>query len=227
MGSALSIFVLLSISVFIIRVASVALRLTGLAESSARFQAISAFTGTGFTTSEAETIVNYPIRRQIISLLMVIGNIGLVSILATLVVSLVNTDGEIYALMTQLAWLLGGLILLWVFMLNAIADHVLCKLIGWFLKSTTFLGKRRFQRLLQVGNGYSVCEHPVVGQKLNQEGALAPCDLQQMGLTVLAVRTSSGAVASNFSSSVTLEPGDKLVLYGRDEGHEALERFCL
>lgn len=225
MGSALSIFVLLGISVFIIRIASVALRLTGLAENSARFQAISAFTGTGFTTSEAETIVNYPIRRQIISLLMVIGNIGLVSILATLVVSLVNADGEVDAVMTQLAWLLGGLILLWFFMLNATADRILCKLIGRFLKSTTFLGKRRFQRLLQVSNGFSVCEHPVTSHTLGQDGALGPHDLQQMGLTVLAVRTSSGAVSSNFSSSAALEHGDKLVLYGHDEGHQALEHF--
>ena len=38
MGAALSIFAILTISVFIVRVASVALRLTGLAEESARLQ---------------------------------------------------------------------------------------------------------------------------------------------------------------------------------------------
>lgn len=112
-------------------------------------------------------------------------------------------------------------------MLNATADRVLSKLIGRFLKSTTFLGKRRFQRLLQVSNGFSVCEHPVTSHSLSQNGALGPHDLQQMGLTVLAVRTSSGAVSSDFSSSAALESGDKLVLYGHDEGHQALEHFRL
>ncbi len=48
MGTALSVFVLLSVSVAVIRVASVALRLTGLTENTTRFQALSAFTGTGF-----------------------------------------------------------------------------------------------------------------------------------------------------------------------------------
>jgi len=67
MGAALSMFVLLSISVFVIQVASVTLQLTGLADATARFQALSAFTGTGFTTSEAEAIVNYPVRRRVIS----------------------------------------------------------------------------------------------------------------------------------------------------------------
>jgi Trk-type K+ transport system membrane component len=73
MGAALSIFVILSVSIFIIRVAAVALRLTGLTDVSARFQALSAFTGTGFTTIEAESVVNYPVRRRIVSLLMIIG----------------------------------------------------------------------------------------------------------------------------------------------------------
>ncbi len=92
MGAALSIFVLLSLSVLVIRVASVALRLTGLSDDIARFQALSAFTGTGFTTLEAEAIVNYPVRRRIVSSLMIVGNLGLVTVLATLVVSMINTE---------------------------------------------------------------------------------------------------------------------------------------
>ena len=164
MGAALSIFVLLSLSVLVIRVASVALRLTGLAEASARFQALSAFTGTGFTTSEAETVVNYPVRRRIVSVLMIIGNMGLVTVLATLVVSLVQTDGNVDAVIEQLSWLLGGLALLWFLMLNKTADRIMCSLISKILKATTFLGKRKFQRVLQVSNGYSVCKIQGVSQ---------------------------------------------------------------
>jgi Trk-type K+ transport system membrane component len=119
MGAALPIFVLLSLSVFVMRVASVALRLTGLTDDIARFQALSAFTDTGFTTTEAESIVNYRVRRRIVSLLMIAGNLCLVRVLATLVVSLVNTEGDKDAVFAQLAWMIGGLILLWVVMLNA------------------------------------------------------------------------------------------------------------
>ncbi len=97
MGAALSMFVLLSTSVFVIRLASVTLRLTGLTDATARFHALSALTGTRFTTSEAEAIVNYPVRRRIISLLMIIGNLGLVTLFATVIVSLVNTEREIGA----------------------------------------------------------------------------------------------------------------------------------
>ena len=108
MGAALSIFVILSVSIFIVRVAAVALRITGLPDDSARFQALSAFTGTGFTTSETEMVVNYPIRRRIVGLLIIIGNMGLVTVFATVVLSLVRTDGEVSAVFAQLTWLIGG-----------------------------------------------------------------------------------------------------------------------
>ena len=114
MGAALTIFVLLSLSVFVIRVAAVALRLTGLDDSSARFQALSAFTGTGFTTIESEAIVNYPVRRKVVSLLMIVGNLGLVSVFATLVVSLVQTEGEAEAVLGAVGlvarWFGAGLV---------------------------------------------------------------------------------------------------------------------
>ena len=225
MGAALSIFVLLSISVFVIRIASVALRLTGLEESSAKFQALSAFSGTGFTTRESETIVNYPIRRRIISMMMVIGNLGLVSVFATLVVSLVHTDREVGAIVRQVAWLGGGLALLWFFILNKKVERIMCRVIGKFLDATTSLGKRHFHRLVQIGDNYSVCEHPVADIWTEAAGSLDASDLEQLGLTVLAVRAASGEVTHNLSSTSELELGDALVLYGCDSGHELLEHM--
>jgi hypothetical protein len=64
MGAALTLFILMSLSIFIVRVASVALRHTGLEEGTAKFQALSAISSTGFTTKEAEMVVNYPVRRR-------------------------------------------------------------------------------------------------------------------------------------------------------------------
>ena len=223
MGAALSIFVLLSVSVFVIRIASVALRLTGLEEPSAKFQALSAFSGTGFTTRESETIVNYPVRRRIISMMMVIGNLGLVSMFATLVVSLVHTDGEVGAIVRQVAWLGSGLVLLWFLILNKRVERIMCRIIGKTLNATTVLGKRHFHRLVQISDNYSVCEHPVAVAWTEAAGSLKASDLEQLGLTVLAVRDASGEVTNSLSSTSELKSGDALLLYGRDSGHEALE----
>ncbi|MCA9472391.1 MAG: hypothetical protein MRJ96_15025 [Nitrospirales bacterium] len=226
MGAALSIVVLLTISIFLIRIASVALRLTGLEEQSAKFQALSAFSGTGFTTRESESIVNYPIRRKIITIMIVVGNLGLVSVFATLVVSLVHTEGKVHAIAQQIAWLGGGLALLWFFILNKRVEDLMCLVIGKVLRSATILGKRRSHRLAQIGENDSVCEHPVAATWLEPTGSLRTSDLDRLGLTVLAVRGLSGEITNNFSSTDQLEAGDSLVLYGSDSGHERLEQMA-
>jgi hypothetical protein len=225
MGAALSLFVLMSLSMVIVRIASVALRHTGLENGTARFQALSAISGTGFTTKEAESVVNYPVRRRIIMLLMVIGNLGVITVMATVVVSFVNTRGDTGAIFAQAAWLVSVIALLWFLILNKRAERWMCNLIGRVLVSTTFLGNRHFTRLLQVGDGYSVCEHPVANAWLRSEHALRQSDLASMGLTVLAAHKTTGDLAQEFRSTTELEPGDGLVLYGTDSGHDALEEL--
>ena len=225
MGAALTIFVLLSVSIFVIRIAAVALRLTGLSEASARFQALSAFSGTGFTTSEAETIVNYPIRRRIVSFLMVLGNIGLVSVFTTVVVSMINTEGEPIAVTLQLAWIGAGLIAIWYLILNPRADRILCDLISWILRATTFFGERHFECLVQVDYGHSVCEHPIYEIWQNAEDTLDMADFADLGLQVLAVREPGGGLSSeSFTSTAELSPAYRIIVYGKGSGHDELER---
>lgn len=222
MGAAISIFVIMSLSVAVIRVASVALRFTGLTDASARFQALSAFSGTGFTTREAETVVNYPVRRRIITVLMIIGNLGLVTVLATLVVSLVNTDGEVGAVMTQVGWLVAGLALLWFLMLSKTADHILCSLIGKLLESTTLIGRRSFHRLLQIGDGYSVCEHPLPSRWLDDRTDSPDQKIAKLDMTLLAVHSPTGDQQSGISDLEALTPEHTMILFGPDSAHELL-----
>ncbi|MBE3143376.1 MAG: hypothetical protein IMZ61_05555, partial [Planctomycetes bacterium] len=47
---------LIIISFIVVRIGAIAFQLTGLEWSLAKFQALSCFTGTGFTTKEAELI---------------------------------------------------------------------------------------------------------------------------------------------------------------------------
>ena len=61
---------------------------TGLERRKARFQALSALTGTGFTTAEAALIVNHTRRRKITVWLIFIGNAGILAFLILLVLYL-------------------------------------------------------------------------------------------------------------------------------------------
>jgi len=79
------LLVAILVSFIVVRIGGFALQLTGVEADVARFQALSAFTGTGFTTTEAERVVRHRTRRRIVTILIILGNAGFVTIIATLV----------------------------------------------------------------------------------------------------------------------------------------------
>ncbi len=88
-----TLLVVLTISLLTVRVATVMLILTGLSLPLARFQARSAFTGCGYTTGESEQLVGHPVRRRIISTLMLLGNAGIVTTVGALMAGLLAGGG--------------------------------------------------------------------------------------------------------------------------------------
>jgi MFS family permease len=81
------------VSFIVVRIGGFALQLTGMEPDVARFQALSAFTGTGFTTTEAERVVRHRTRRRIVSILIILGSAGLVTIIATMVATFTQVTG--------------------------------------------------------------------------------------------------------------------------------------
>jgi hypothetical protein len=86
--------VIILISLLVTRAATAALMLTGLSREVSRFQARSALTVAGFTTSESEAVVQHPVRRRIAMTLMLLGNAGLVTVMATLIPAFASADRE-------------------------------------------------------------------------------------------------------------------------------------
>jgi Trk-type K+ transport system membrane component len=64
MFALISLLVVVSLSMLVIRIGTRALGMTGMSKEAAAFQSLSAFSGTGFTTGEAEMVVTSPERRH-------------------------------------------------------------------------------------------------------------------------------------------------------------------
>ncbi len=92
MAAVISLNVVVTLGLLVTRIATVALTMTGMSVDHARFQARSAFTGTGFTTSEAEAVVGHPARRRIVMALMLVSGAGAVSVLGALILSFAGVD---------------------------------------------------------------------------------------------------------------------------------------
>lgn len=211
MIAAITLFSVMTLSITVIRVAAVALRLTGLPAETAKFQARSAFTGAGFTTAESEALVNHPLRRRVISLLMITGNIGLVSILATLVASLVNAADGRGGLLTQVLWLAGVMLAFWMVALNPLADRLMCGVIGRLLKWTGAFDERWPTTLVQLPSGYSLYRLRV--------GPGSPRGLDEIvadGWVVLGLRRDDGGYVSLPAATERVHNDNEIFFYSPD-----------
>lgn len=217
MGAALTIAILLALSVSVVRIAAVAMRLTGLPENIARFQCVSALTGTGFTTHEAEMIANYPVRRKIVIALMVLGNLGLISVASTFILAFVRTGPDAQHVAVQAVMLLAAVGIIFLVSTNKTLDRGMCGLIGHVLLRATSLGQTGYHRILQLGEDLSIAEHEYFGT------AARPLkSLELHGQTLLAIRPAGSAMTKPIGSDTMIHPGDTLVLSGSEAEHGAL-----
>ncbi|WP_435174429.1 TrkA C-terminal domain-containing protein [Halorussus sp. AFM4] len=209
----LSLLVIFAVSLVVIRVGSVALRMTGLSPDVASFQATSAFSGAGYTTEEAERTVETPGRRKVVKALIRLGSLGLISAVSSLVLSFTGTGVDRFRSLALVVGGVGGVILLarsrW---LNRLATP----LIERALEHTTDLDLRDYTRVLGLQREYRVAEVDVGDGDWLANETLADLDLPAEGVLVLGVRrddTYVGAPRPDFE----VRPGDVVVVYGRED----------
>lgn len=95
MTGVIGVFVVLLAWRFVILWAAAVFESVGLSPKSARFEARSALTGAGYTTTQSEQVALHPAARRVASTLMLAGYLGPATVLALLGVSFVlPPDGE-------------------------------------------------------------------------------------------------------------------------------------
>lgn len=218
-----SVLVIVTLSLVVTRVATVALTLTGLSREAARFQARSALTGVGYTTSEAEKIVHHPLRRRIVMLLMLIGSAGIVSVIGSLMLSFAGSEGPTAA-GQRIGVLLVGLVALFWLASSTWFDRGLQRVIRRLLRRYTDLDVRDYASLLHVHGEFSVSELQVEADDWVAGHLLAELRLAEEGVLVLGVERSDGSYVGAPTGETLVRAGDVLVLYGRGERLEELDR---
>lgn len=214
MRSVLFFLTAVALSIIVTRTATVALTLTGLSRESARFQARSAFSGAGFTTSEAEAVVNHPVRRRIVMLLILLGGAGLVTTVATLLLSLSRIEQGVPAAVPIV--LAGGLVGLWALGGSRVVDRWMSAVIEWMLSRVTDLEVRDYEHLLHLSGDWKIGELNIDQGDWVADVPLDELDLLQEGVVVLGIHRRDGRYVGAPTSQTRLSPGDTAVLYGQD-----------
>jgi hypothetical protein len=217
----------LIISFIIVRIGAVAFQLTGLEWSLAKFQALSCFTATGFTTKEAELITSNPQRRRIASVLIVLGHAGFVTMIATFANSLrpsaIKIPGlpDFVSTAGALQWINLAVI--------AVAIYIVYKVFTntKFAKKLTDALRRRilkraiikpvsFEELMVATGGYGVSKIEICKDSPILDKTLLESNLRRQDITVLAV-IRAGETMPNPSADTRIALGDGLICFGRLE----------
>lgn len=224
----------LTLSLLIVRLATVGLTLTGISRDMAKFQALSAFTGSGFTTKESEDIVTHPVRRRIVMHLMLLGHGGIVLAITSVMMSFLSTSGQRGDLVVpeqsftsqftfRLLVLVLGVLSLWRISNSVLFERMIWRLNTWALTRWGELELRDYTRLLRLARNYVVSEFSVKADSWLVGRTLAQLQLNREGVLVLGIERVSGVYLGAPRSTTRIEPGDCLILYGRQEALVELE----
>jgi len=216
------------ISFIVVRIGAIAFELTGLEGSLAKFQALSCFTGTGFTTKESELVAGNIQRRKIASTLMILGHAGLVTLIATFANSLRPatimpkfTIPLLRAIIPSslLPWINLAIITFAIYAIYKIFTHVkFATRLTDFLKAhmvkKEVVKHVSFEELLIATGGYGASSIEISKDSPVLNKVIFESKLKEHDITVLVVERD-GQTIPNPSSHTKILLGDKLICFGK------------
>ena len=216
------------VSFIVVRIGAIIFQLTGLEGSLAEFQALSCFTGTGFTTRESELVVSNPQRRQIASVLMVLGHAGLVTMIATFANTLRASAGIPFFRLPILHTVIPSWMMPWINLLimiiavyfvykiftNARVANMLTNAIRSHITKRDIIKPVTFSELAIATGGYGVSQIEICKNSPLLDKTLLESDLRKHDITVLAVERE-GITTPNPTAKTKILFGDKLICFGK------------
>ena len=213
-----SLLVIVSLSIIAVRIGAIALELTGLSTEIASFQAQSAFSGAGFTTTESEAMVTHPVRRRIIRILILMGSAGVTTSIATLVITFVGQTGR--GVIVRGQFLLIGLLCIFLFARSRHLYKIMKIVITKALKRWTALRVYDYEQLFGLGQGYAIAKISILKVNPWRNKPIKDLKLQLEDLLILAVyRKTAGKMhfigAPN--GDFILKVNDELICYAKED----------
>ena len=223
MGPLLALLIIVVTSLLIVRLATNALVLTGMSLEAALFQSASAFFGVGFTTSEAEMVVDHPVRRRIILHLIIAGNIGIASALATIVLTFLkeNKDDDM-----NMFLVVGATVLIIIFFAILLNLTMIKRPLDRLMRiSLSKAGMRRvvdYELLLNIRDGYQVSDFVIPENHPLAERSLMESRPADNGIIILGVTDGNGNFVGAPHKDVVVHVGDTVMVYGNQESVAAM-----
>lgn len=195
-------------------IGSIALEATGLERPKARFQVLSAITGTGFTTSESEAIVNHPRRRRIATWLIFIGNTGVVGCIIAL---LIFVRVGVRAPSSTQVIIIVAVVLAIIMFITLGPMNALTNVIVRLMRRGRTRSYLMAEEILHQSGGYGIARVAIDKKDMPAGMTVKNTGLGEQGVVVLAIER--GDTVKPFPEDTeTLSAGDYLLCYGKISG---------
>ncbi|MBN1198749.1 MAG: TrkA C-terminal domain-containing protein [Bacteroidales bacterium] len=220
----LTVIFIVIISLLVTKIAAALLVHTGLSDRTARFQARSAFTGCGYTTSESEQIATHPGRRKVISTLMLLGNAGIVTVMTSLLLTFIHKDEQGLPWYYGIGILVGGMAILTLLASSNKVDQFLNRLTTKVLKRFPNFSRREYSSLYNLADGYHLFDLFVeqgswlVGKQVSDKEIIV------LGFIILGIENPDGTYTGTPATDTVIKQNDLLVVYGNQSQMAALHK---
>ena len=219
---------ILIVSFIAVRIGAIAFQLTGLEWSLAKFQALSCFTGTGFTTRESELITGNPQRRKIASFLIVLGHAGLVTMIATFANTLRPGQLVIKFTLPFLSTVFPSFLVPWAnLVIMAVSTYLIYKVFSNSRIATkltdvvrSHIAKKQlikpvtFSELMIATGGYGVSQVKICENSSILNKTLIDSHLRSNDIMVLTIERDEVTIP-NPSANTKILLGDTLTCFGK------------
>jgi amino acid transporter len=196
------VFIFLFVWLVILWVGAIALEATGMERSKAFFQALSALSNTGFTTRQAEDIVEYPKRRQIVAWLIFFGCVGITAFLFLMI--LYVKAGIVAPSTTHIGAIVGAIVLLIILIWTGVIRRLANGILKLFHKGPVNV------EILHQAQDYGVARIKVT------EKDKTGLTVGKFKVTVLAIERGDKVISSP-KDTESVQQGDYLLCYGKTE----------
>jgi len=176
----------------------------------ARFQALSAITGTGFTTPEADSVVNHPKRRRIVAWLILIGTTGVITLLVGLILivrSGIEAPSPLFIIVV-----ISVIAILFVIIRIGIVGRI-SDLILRFLRAGPGRNWLADKEILVQTGPYAVVSIRMDEKVVKTGMNIGEIGLMEEGMTILAIERKN-TVLSLPDADEQVQLGDQLLCYG-------------
>lgn len=223
-----SFLIIIFLSLFVVRIGSIALEATGISEDVSQFEALSAFSGVGYTTKESELIMGSALRRRIIRVLMMLGSAGLTTGVATLILTFIDNEGRrvvfdigVSSFTFNLIVIVSGSFFLFLISRTKLFD----KFVRFCFKGPFKAIKKKvsmydYESLLGMSKGFGIVQFQVPKKNWMENKTIGQLQLEKEGINVLGIfreihkhEDYIGLPSNDFK----IHYKDKIIIYCRDD----------